>query len=97
MLNGTTAQGALLFQDAAKQALASGTLSRKTLFDALKQETKFTAQGIMGPTDIAHHISPTCIVMTQIKNGKLVRVYPKKPGSFDCNKKNLVQIMLDLS
>jgi ABC-type branched-subunit amino acid transport system substrate-binding protein len=89
---------ALLFQDAATKALSGGgTLSRKSLFDALKQETKFTADGIMGPTDIAHHISPNCIVMTQIKNGKLVRVYPKKPGSFDCNKKNLVQIMLDQS
>jgi hypothetical protein len=35
--------------------------------------------------------------MTQVKNGKLVRVFPKKPGTFDCSKQNLKQIQLDLS
>jgi hypothetical protein len=88
---------ALLFQDAAKKAVASGTLSRQTIFDALKQENKFDASGIMGPTDVANHLPPHCIVMTQVKNGKLVRIYPKKPGTFDCNSKNLTDIMLDLS
>jgi ABC-type branched-subunit amino acid transport system substrate-binding protein len=88
---------ALLFQDAAKKAVASGTLSRQSIFDALKQESKFDASGIMGPTDVAAHQPPHCIVMTQVKNGKLVRIYPKKPGSFDCNPKNLTDIQLDLS
>jgi ABC-type branched-subunit amino acid transport system substrate-binding protein len=89
---------ALLFQDAAGKATAGGkTLSRQTLFDALKQEHQFDAGGIMGPTDVADHMPPGCIVMTQVKNGKLVRTYPSKPGTFDCNKKNLVQIKLDLN
>jgi Periplasmic binding protein len=88
---------ALLFQDAAKKAVATGTLSRQSLFDALKQETKFDASGIMGPTDVAHHTPPNCIVMTQVKNGKLVRTFPKKPGTFDCNKRNLAEVKLDLS
>ena len=35
--------------------------------------------------------------MTQVKDGKFVRTYPTKPGTFDCNKKNLVEIKLDLS
>jgi ABC-type branched-subunit amino acid transport system substrate-binding protein len=88
---------ALLFQDAvAKAAAKGGTLNRQTLLDALKDEHKFTAQGIMGPVDVANHIPPACIVMTQVKNGKLVRTYPKKPGTFDCNKKNLVEIKMDL-
>jgi hypothetical protein len=89
---------ALLFQDAAEKATANGgTLSRQSLFDALKDEHAFDADGIMGATDVAEHMPPGCIVMTQVKDGKLVRTYPKKPGTFDCNKKNLVEIKLDLS
>jgi hypothetical protein len=89
---------ALLFQDAAKKAVANGgTLSRQSLFDALKQEHAFNADGIMGPTDVANHMPPGCIVMTQVKNGKWVRTNPSKPGTFDCNKKNLREIKLDLS
>ena len=61
------------------------------------QETKFDADGIMGATDVANHMPPGCIVMTQVKDGKLVRTSPKKAGTFDCNKKNLVEIKLDLS
>lgn len=89
---------ALLFQDAATKATANGgTLNRQSLFDALEQEHKFDANGITGPIDIANHAQPGCIVMTQIKNGKFVRTYPRKVGTFDCNKKNLVKIKLDLS
>jgi ABC-type branched-subunit amino acid transport system substrate-binding protein len=88
---------ALLFEDAVAKATANGgTLSRQTLFDAMKQETKFDAAGIMGPTDVANHVPPGCIVMTQVKDGKLVRTSPTKPGTFDCNKKNLVEIKMDL-
>ena len=90
--------GALLFQDAATKATANGgTLTRQSLFDALKQENKFDAGGIIGPVDYGNRGAPGCIVMTQIKDGKFVRTYPKKPGTFDCNKKNLVDLKLDLS
>ncbi len=88
---------ALLFQDAVGKATANGaTLSRESLFGALKQEHAFDADGIMGATDVANHMPPRCIVMTQVKNGKLVRTYPSKPGTFDCNKKNLREIKMDL-
>ena len=36
----------------------AGRLSRQTLFDALKQEHQFDANGIMGPTDVANHMPP---------------------------------------
>ena len=89
---------ALLFQDAVGKATANGgTLNRQTLFDALKQETKFDAAGIMGATNVAEHLQPTCIVMTQVKNGKLVRAFPTKAGTFNCSPKNVVEIKLDLS
>ena len=35
--------------------------------------------------------------MAQVKDGKLVRVHPKKPGTFDCDKKNVNAIKLDLT
>ena len=89
---------ALLFEDAVKKATANGgTLSRQSLFDALKQETAFDADKIIGATDVASKMPSPCIVMTQIKDGKFVRTYPKKPGTFDCNKKNIVELKLDLS
>jgi ABC-type branched-subunit amino acid transport system substrate-binding protein len=89
---------ALLFQDAAEKAVADGgTLSRQTLFDALKQETAFDADGIIGATNVAEKTPSPCIVMTQIKDGKFVRTYPKKVGTFDCNKKNVIDIELDLN
>lgn len=89
---------ALLFQDAAEKAVANGgTLSRTTLFDALKQETSFDADGIIGATNVATKTPSPCIVMTQIQDGKFVRTYPKKVGTFDCNKKNVIDMKLDLS
>jgi len=89
---------ALLFEDAVTKATANGgTLNRQSLFDALAQEHAFDADGIMGPADVANRMPPGCIVMTQVKNGKLVRTYPAKAGTFDCNKKNLVEIKLDLN
>jgi ABC-type branched-subunit amino acid transport system substrate-binding protein len=89
---------ALLFQNATEKAVAAGgTYDRKALFDALQQETEYDAAGIMGPTNVAEHLQPTCIVMTQVQDGKLVRAYPKKPGTFDCSPKNVVEIQLDLS
>jgi ABC-type branched-subunit amino acid transport system substrate-binding protein len=89
---------ALLFQDAVEKAVANGgTLSRQTLFEALKNETAFDADGIIGATNVADKTPSPCIVMTQIKDGKFVRTYPKKVGTFDCNKKNVIDIKLDLS
>jgi hypothetical protein len=35
--------------------------------------------------------------MTQVKNGKWVRTFPAKPGTFDCNKQNVVEMKMDLT
>ena len=91
-------QAALLFQDAVGKTIANGgTLDRQSLFNSLKQETTFDAAGIMGPTNVAEHMQPTCIVMAQVKGGKLVRTFPKKAGTFNCSPKNVVQIKLNLN
>ncbi len=88
---------ALLFQDAVQKAIAGGgTLNRQSLLAAVKTEHAFTGQGIVGPIDVGNHGQPGCIVMAQVKNGKWVRLYPSKPGTFNCNKANLVP-KLDLT
>jgi ABC-type branched-subunit amino acid transport system substrate-binding protein len=88
---------ALLFQDAVQKAVANGgTLNRQTLMRALKDQHSFNAQGIIGPTDVASHMPSPCIVMAQVKNGTWQRAYPAKPGTFDCNSNNVVQIKMDL-
>jgi hypothetical protein len=33
--------------------------------------------------------------MTQIKAGKFVRVYPTKPGTFDCDPGNVATVTVD--
>ena len=79
----------LLFQDAVQKATANGgTLDRQTLFTALNGETSFNADGIIGPTNVGGHQLSNCDVITQLVNGQWQRVYPTKPGTFDCNSGN---------
>ena len=52
---------ALLFQDAVQKAIANGgTLNRQTLFTALNNEHSFTANGIIGPTDVGNRTPSAC-------------------------------------
>jgi len=88
---------AILFQDAATKAAAKGALTRKSLMESLAAEHNFDANGITGPFDVGAHQPPLCYVMTEVKNGKWVRTYPKQVGKFDCNPKNLVTIKLDVN
>jgi len=89
---------ALLFQQAAEQAVADGgTLTRQSLLDALKTIHDFDAKGLLGPTDVGNHQPPACIVIVQVVNGKWVRKSPSKVGTFDCNKKNILVHKLDLT
>jgi ABC-type branched-subunit amino acid transport system substrate-binding protein len=89
--------GALLFQEAAEKAVAGGgTFTRQSVLDALEGIHDFDAKGIIGPVDIGNHEPGPCLVLVQVKNGKWVRTNPTKPGTFDCNKKNIKPVKLDL-
>jgi ABC-type branched-subunit amino acid transport system substrate-binding protein len=89
--------GALLFQEAAEKAVAGGgTLTRQSLLDSLKSIHKFDAQGIIGPMDIGNREPNPCYVLVTVKNGKFVRTNPTKPGTFDCNTKNIKEVKMDL-
>jgi hypothetical protein len=55
----------------------------------------FDAQGLVGPVDIGNHETPHCMVVAMVKNGKWIREYPKKAGTFDCSKQNVAEIQRD--
>lgn len=88
---------ALLFEEAAKKAVSDGgTLTRQSLLDALKSTRQFDAKGLIGPTDVGSHEPGPCFILMQVKNGKFVRVNPTKTGTFDCTKKNITPVEMDL-
>ena len=68
-------------------------VTRAAILNGLKNIGQFTADGWIGPTDL-REISP-CFLMMQVQNDKFVRLYPTKPGTFDCNPNNDVTIMID--
>jgi hypothetical protein len=74
-----------------------GTLDRQTLYTALNNEHSFTADGIIGPTDIGNHATTACEVIVQLQNGVWQRVDPVKPGTFDCNPANNTKITMAVS
>jgi ABC-type branched-subunit amino acid transport system substrate-binding protein len=89
---------ALLFQDAVTKAVANGgTLDRQTFFAAMNKETAFDADGIIGPTNVAARTPSPCIAIAQVQNGQWRRVYPSRPGTFDCTPANLATIKMNLN
>jgi ABC-type branched-subunit amino acid transport system substrate-binding protein len=89
---------ALLFQDAVGKAVANGgTLDRQSLLAALNKETSFDADGIIGPTNVPSRTPSRCAVIAQVQNGKWQRVFPSKPGTFNCSSANLATIKMNLS
>jgi Periplasmic binding protein len=89
----------LLVSQAIKQIVAANGVNgvtRKALFDQLATIKSFNAGGMIGTTNIADRKTTNCYVLTQVKNGKFVRVTPSKKGTFDCNPRNRLEIKLDL-
>ncbi len=58
--------------------------------------TSFDAGGMIGTVDIKNKVPTPCLMVTQLQQGKFVRMAPKKKGTFDCNKRNAVTIKEDL-
>ena len=90
----------LLFRDAANDVAAkdgNNGLTRKNMFPALDTIHAFTADGMLGTTDIAGRVPSPCYMMVQVKGGKYVRAYPSKPGTMDCAKHNVVTFQLDVA
>ena len=71
-------------------------LTRANLFTALNGIHAFNADGMFGTIDLAGRVASPCHVLMQVQKGQFVRVSPTKPGTFDCAKKNLVHVQLNL-
>jgi ABC-type branched-subunit amino acid transport system substrate-binding protein len=89
----------LLLQQAVEAIVESdgvNGLTRQALFDQLNAIEDFDAGGMIGTTNIGERTPSSCYVLSQVKNGKFVRVTPSKKGTFDCKARNLLEIKLDL-
>jgi ABC-type branched-subunit amino acid transport system substrate-binding protein len=88
----------LLFEQAAKAAAGkSGGLTRANLMTELKNTHAFNSDGMTATTDVGNKVPSNCFMIEQYKNGKFVRVYPTKQGTFDCKASNLYTFKTDLN
>ena len=71
-------------------------VTRQALFDQLNTIKSFNAGGMIATTNIADRKVSPCYVLTQVKNGKFVRVTPSKKGTFNCKSQNYSTVKLDL-
>ncbi|HKF91519.1 MAG TPA: ABC transporter substrate-binding protein [Acidimicrobiia bacterium] len=60
-------------------------LTRARFLEEAAKVHDFTADGMLGPTDVGGRKVSPCGVILQVKNGKFVRVSPKKKGTLDCS------------
>ncbi len=51
---------------------------------------------LIGPTDVGGRKVNGCFATMQIRDGEFVRVFPKKKGTLNCDRKNTVKVELDL-
>jgi len=74
-------------------------LTRARFIEEAKKIHDFTAavggQGMLGPTDVGGHKLNGCFVLTQVKGGKYVRIFPKAKGTLNCDSKNVTTVQLD--
>jgi hypothetical protein len=49
---------------------------------------------MFGTIDLAGRKTSPCHVLQQVQSGDYKRVFPTKPGTFDCAKKNVVRVTL---
>ena len=89
----------IAFRDAVNNAVKAGGVNgvtRKTIFEQLNKIHQFNADGMFGTIDLAGRKTTPCHVLMQVKNGDFQRVFPTKPGTFDCAKKNVISVKLDV-
>ena len=71
-------------------------VTRKAIFAALNHMHKFNADGMFGTIDLAGRTTSPCHVLLQVTNGDFKRVFPTKVGTFDCAKRNVISVKLDV-
>ena len=71
-------------------------ITRANLLGALKDMTSFDANGFIAKANVGGKQTSPCFVLEQVQNGKFVRVWPTKKGTFDCTPANHVTVKADL-
>ncbi len=88
----------LLFRDSVNAIVERGGvngLTRAALLEQLRNTHAFDGDGMWGTTDVGNHVPSSCFVLTQVKQGDFKRVYPKRPGTYDCKNSNRIEIQGD--
>jgi hypothetical protein len=89
----------LMFRDIVNniaEADGNNALTRTAVLKGAANLHEFDGDGMMAERDPGARLPSLCYVLTQVKGGKFVRVFPKKAGTFDCNEKNKYTVKLDL-
>jgi hypothetical protein len=71
-------------------------LTRTNLITAIKGLTEFDAGGMLGKRSFEDGKTTSCFLMVKFLDGKWVRQYPKKKGTFDCKASNQTQVKANL-
>ncbi len=82
----------LLFEEAARtvtDAHGDDGLTRARLLETLATIRDFTADGILGPTNVADREPNGCFALLRVEDGEFTRAYPTEPGILDCAEGNL--------
>ena len=82
--------GMLFFRDVVDNIVkADGKdgVTRARFLEEARKIHDFTADGLLGPTDVGASKLNGCFVLLQVQDGKFVRVFPKKKGTVDCASK----------
>jgi Periplasmic binding protein len=92
----------LFFRDVVNnvvKAHGNNGLTRARFLEEARNVHDFKAEvggeGMLGPTDVGGKKLNGCFVLTQVKGGKYVRVFPKEKGTLNCDSKNVTTIQLD--
>jgi hypothetical protein len=92
----------LFFRDVVNnvvKAHGSNGLTRARFLEEARKVHDFRAdvggEGMLGPTDVGGKKVTGCFVLTQVKGGKYVRVYPKEKGTLNCDRKNVITVQID--
>jgi ABC-type branched-subunit amino acid transport system substrate-binding protein len=85
---------ALMFQEAVETATGgdNNNLTRAGVLEAIEGIHDFDAGGMLTPTDVGGRVPPDCFVLTQVRDGEFVRVYPKKKGTMKCGSFSEIKI-----
>ena len=87
------------FRDAVNTVVGAGgnnALTRQAVLHAADGINGFTADGMIGSTDVGDRRPSSCFALLQVQGGSFKRVYPKKQASFDCKTSNRVTLKLNL-